>query len=180
MRARTVATFAVVAIAAAAAGLYFGTWRTQSKLPFVRASDAKSLPELTFEDANGKPHTLADFRGKFVLLNIWATWCAPCREEMPAFAQLQRRWAARGVQFVGVSSEEAAKVARFGRELGINYPLWVGEAAPELSRRLGNTGGVLPHSVVLDGSGKVLEQRVGPYRDWELDAILGKYAGKSV
>jgi hypothetical protein len=54
----------------------------------------------------------------------------------------------------------------------------VGEAAPELSRRLGNSTGVLPHSVVLDGSGNILEQRVGPYRDWELDAILGKYAAK--
>ena len=70
MRARTAVLFAAVAIAAAALGLYSGAWRTDTKLPFARATGAKALPELTFEDASGKPHTLADFRVKFVLLNI--------------------------------------------------------------------------------------------------------------
>ena len=142
------------------------------------AAETKPAPGFELKDLSGKTVKLSDSDGTVRLVDFWATWCAPCREEMPAFTQLQRRWGARGVQFVGVSSEDAAKVARFGRELAINYPLWVGEAAAELSRRLGNSAGVLPYSVVLDGSGKVLEQKVGPYRDWELDAILGKYAAK--
>ena len=131
-----------------------------------------------FSDTEGRPQTLGQFQGKVVVLNFWATWCAPCREEMPAFTRLYSRWSSRGVQFVGVSSEEAAKVARFGKELAINYPLWVGEAAPELSRRLGNSAGVLPHSVIIDGSGRVLEQKVGPYSEAELAAKIADLTAK--
>jgi len=174
--------YPLVAVAALAAGtaLWIATRPVVVILPPTSEPTIgpAAVHATQFSDTDGRPQSLGQFQGKVVVLNFWATWCAPCREEMPAFTQLQRRWGARGVQFVGVSSEDAAKVARFGRELAINYPLWVGEAAAELSRRLGNSAGVLPYSVVLDGSGKVLEQKVGPYRDWELDAILGKYAAK--
>ena len=139
---------------------------------------AAALYAAPFTDLDGRPQALGQFQGKVVVLNFWATWCAPCREEMPAFTRLQTRWASRGVQIVGVSDEEAGKVARFGKELAINYPLWVGGSASELSRRLGNTTGVLPHSAILDGSGKVLEQKVGPYKEAELEAKLSSFAAK--
>jgi hypothetical protein len=77
------------------------------------------------------------------------------------------------VQFVGLSNEEPGKVERFGRELGINYPLWVGgDGVGELSRRFGNRLGLLPHTVLLDGQGRVLESRVGPYSEEMLEARL--------
>jgi thiol-disulfide isomerase/thioredoxin len=134
----------------------------------------------SFADANGRAQGLGQFQDKLLVLNFWATWCGPCRDEMPAFARVQARWADRGVQFVGLSGEEPAPVARFGRELGINYPLWTGgEAVAELSRRLGNRLGVLPHTVILGPGGAVLDMRVGPYSEAELETRLTAFSAKT-
>ena len=81
------------------------------------------------------------------------------------------------MQFVGLSAEDASKVAGFGRSLGITYPLWVGgDEVGELSKRLGNRGGVLPHTVVFDPRGKVVAAKVGAYKEAELDEILNRLA----
>jgi thiol-disulfide isomerase/thioredoxin len=130
----------------------------------------------TFVDGRGGRQSLGQLQGKVVVLNFWATWCAPCREEMPAFARLQSRWAAAGVQFVGLSSEEPAKVERFGQALAINYPLWTGDGVAELSRRLGNRMAVLPHTAILGPGGEVLDVRVGPYSEADLEARLAVFA----
>ena len=138
-----------------------------------------SLLAAGFADTRGRPQTLAQFQGKLVVVNFWATWCAPCREEMPAFMRLQGRWAGRNVQFVGLSSEAPERVETFGRALGVTYPLWVGgEAVGELGRRLGNRLGVLPYTVILDGQGNVLETRVGPYSEGQLEERLASLAQK--
>jgi peroxiredoxin len=95
---------------------------------------------------------------------------------MPAFTRVQSRWAQRNVQFVGLANDDPAKVVRFGEQLAINYPLWTGgDEVGELSQRLGNRLGVLPHTVILDAQGKVLEQRVGPYTEAELEERLNTY-----
>lgn len=130
-----------------------------------------------FTDLDGQARTLALHAGRVVVLNFWATWCAPCREEMPGFVRLQSRWADRGVQFVGLAYDDPAKVAAFGRELGVNYPLWVGgPEVMDLSRRLGNRLGVLPHTVILGPNGEVLETRLGIYRELDLEDRLAKAA----
>jgi len=179
--------YPLVGVVALAAGT--GLWLATRPSPAVPPPSAPAIAAPTigaaalyatsFTDTEGRPQALGQFQGKVVVLNFWATWCAPCREEMPAFTRIQSRWASRGVQIVGVSDEDAAKVARFGRELAINYPLWVAASAGELSRRLGNTSGVLPHSAILDGAGRVLEQKVGPYKETELEAKLSSFAAKS-
>jgi thiol-disulfide isomerase/thioredoxin len=180
--------YPLVGIAALAAGT--GLWlatRAPAPATFPATAPTIGTPSIgpaallatPFTDLEGRAQSLAQFQGKVVVLNFWATWCAPCREEMPAFTRIQARWGGRGVQVVGVSSEDSAKVAAFGRELGVNYPLWVGEAASELSRRLGNSSGVLPHSAILDGSGKVLEQKVGPYSESELESKQQLFGAKS-
>ena len=127
----------------------------------------------SFTDPAGRSQSLGQFQGRVLVVNFWATWCAPCREEMPGFVRLQSRWAARGVQFVGLANEERGKVDRFGREIGVNYPLWTGgDDVSELSRRLGNQGGVLPHTVIMGPRGDVLEARVGPYSEAEMEGRL--------
>lgn len=166
---------------AAGAGLWWGT-RTPASTPAVtRPSIAPAaLLATTFTDVRGERRALAQFQGKVVLLNFWATWCAPCREEMPAFNRLQQRWASAGVQFVGVSAEDPALVERFGRSLAIGYPLWTGgDEVRELSRRLGNASAVLPHSVLIGPGGEVLDVKVGAYKEPELEALLGRFARKS-
>ena len=132
-----------------------------------------ALLAASFTDVSGRPHALGEFQGHILVVNFWATWCVPCREEMPAFSRLHARWQPRGVQFVGLARDEAAKVERFAREVPVSYPLWVGdESAGELSRRLGNRLGLLPHTVILGRDSRVLDSRVGPYSEADLEAKL--------
>jgi thiol-disulfide isomerase/thioredoxin len=139
-----------------------------------------ALYAASFADAAGQRQALGQFAGKVLVVNFWATWCAPCREEMPAFVRIQDRWASKGVQFVGLSAESPEKAAAFGRALGINYPLWTGgEDVGELSRRLGNTAGVLPHSALIGPDGRVLETKVGPYSELELEGRLEVFVAKT-
>ncbi len=172
--------FAGIGLLAALAGtaLWLGT---TASAPSAQPGMASPLAVFTasFRDVQGRAQSLGQFQGKVLVVNFWATWCAPCREEMPAFTRLQSRWAQRGVQFVGLADDDSGKVERFGRELNINYPLWVGgEDVGELSRRMGNRLGVLPHSVILDTNGRVLEQRVGPYTEAALEERLQAYTTK--
>jgi len=163
---------AILAVAAGA-GLWYATRPPASAVAIASDIAPGALFAATFADAKGERHALAEFQGKVIVVNFWATWCVPCREEMPAFARLQERWKARGVQFVGLANDDPAKVERFGRELQIPYPLWVGsESVETLSRRLGNRLGVLPHTVVINGGGQPILQKVGPYTELELDEKL--------
>ena len=169
--------FSGVAVLAVAAGsvLWWATRTTDTPMAPETASQIApgALLAASFSDTAGAPHALGEFQGKVLVLNFWATWCVPCREEMPAFARLQERWRGEGIQFLGLANDDAGKVERFGRELSINYPLWVGgDAVAELSRRLGNQLGVLPHTVIVDRDGRVLTGRVGPYSEAKLDAQL--------
>ena len=172
--------FGGVGLLAALAGL--ALWLGARPAPGVKPAEVApaALFASAFADTAGRSHALGEFQGKVLVVNFWATWCAPCREEMPAFSRLQARWARHGVQFVGLAADDPRKVERFGRELAISYPLWVGgDEVGELSRRLGNRLGVLPHTVLLDGQGNVLESRVGPYTEAMLDGRLASVLGVS-
>ena len=164
---------AVGAIAiAAGTAMWLGSRTAGPSLTPAEVSPS-ALFAASFVDTRGTPASLGRYQGKVMVVNFWATWCAPCREEMPAFKRLQARWADHGVQFIGLSDEEPGRVERFGRDLGINYPLWVGgDGVGNLSRRLGNRLGVLPFTVLVDGQGKVLEAKVGPYSEAVLEARL--------
>jgi len=147
--------------------------RAPGPLPAATEVAPGALAAARFADTQGQPRSLGEFHGKTLVVNFWATWCAPCREEMPAFSRLQSRWAARNVQFVGLANDDPQRVERFGKDLAIAYPLWVGGGeVGELSRRLGNRLGVLPHTVLLDAQGRVLESRVGPYSEAVLENRL--------
>jgi thiol-disulfide isomerase/thioredoxin len=168
--------FSGVGVLALLAGtaMYLGT-RTPSPVSAAGAAPS-AIYAAGFRDEQGADRSLAQFRNKLLVVNFWATWCAPCREEMPAFTRVQSRWAGRNVQFVGLAHDDPAKVAQFGKELAINYPLWTGgDGVGELSRRLGNRLGVLPYTVILDPNGRVLEQRVGPYTEAALEERLRVY-----
>ena len=176
--------FSLVGLLAVVAGT--ALWwvaRPRMPAPAMPAGEVTIAPAAllaaSFLDAEGRPQPLGRFEGKVLVLNFWATWCAPCREEMPAFARLQSRWGSRGVQFVGLSAEPPELAARFGRDLAITYPLWTGgDAVGELSRRLGNERGVLPHTVVLGPRGEIRARKVGPYTEAELESILQELAAK--
>jgi peroxiredoxin len=165
--------FAGVALLAALAGtaLWLGG-RPGPAAPLPAMPAAGAILAVPFRDLQGNPVSLARFQGRSLVVNFWATWCAPCLEEMPAFERLRQRWGDRA-QFVGLSSDPPEKVARFAHDLGIHYPLWVGEdQVGELSRRLGNTASVLPYTVLLDSSGRVVDVKAGTYTEAQLDSKL--------
>ena len=173
--------FAGIALLAALAGtaLWLGA-RPGAPPPASSDISPGALYAATFVDRDGKPQGLGQFQGRIVVLNFWATWCVPCREEMPGFARLLSRWGSRGVQFVGLAQDDARKVARFGDELRINYPLWTGdESVNDLSRRLGNRLGLLPQTAILDPTGTVLEHRIGMFEEDKLEKILARIVPKS-
>ena len=161
-RAQAIAAFAGVAIAAAAAGIYVHEWNVRhSPLPFARAAAPKALPELQLEDAQGRKRTLADFRGKVVLLNVWATWCTPCREEMPALDRLQARLGGPAFQVVAISVDQQgpAIAQRFYREIGVKSLDFYIDPSARAAFQLDAKG--LPVSILIDRQGREIGRQLG-------------------
>ena len=153
--------YGLVALLALLAGVIAQRW--------VSAPPAEVLPEPTLVDLNGEAHRLAEWRGKVLVLNFWATWCSPCREEMPEFDALQRELEDKGLQFVGVAIDDPAVVRGYLAKYPVNYPILVGDAGvPEWADSLGNELSVLPFSVVFDREGRISDAHTGLFRRQEL------------
>jgi peroxiredoxin len=111
-------------------------------------------PDFELGDMNGGTVSAADFDGKILLLNFWATWCKPCIEEMPMLTRLQNNYAGRGVQVVGIALDDPRKAREFASGVSVNYPILVGSTDTILAgRRYGNRSGMLPYSVLVDADG---------------------------
>jgi thiol-disulfide isomerase/thioredoxin len=123
----------------------------------------------------GREQALEQWRGKVLVVNFWATWCAPCREEIPDFVRLQDELGAKGLQFVGIAIDQADKVGQFQKEFSINYPLLIGGyGAIELSRALGNRLGALPFTALVGRDGDVAYVHMGPLKEAQLRALANK------
>ncbi|MDP2826522.1 MAG: TlpA disulfide reductase family protein [Sulfuritalea sp.] len=134
---------------------------------------ASSIFRLTLPDSNGQTQALEQWRGKILVVNYWATWCPPCREEMPGFARLQEKFAAKGVQFVGISIDTVVKVAEFQKDTPVNYPLLIGDAgAIDSSVALGNSRQALPFTAVIDRHGMVSAVKLGRFAEVDLERQL--------
>jgi len=129
--------------------------------------------DFDLRDLAGKTHRLADYRGKVVLVNFWATWCPPCREEIPGFIRLQTRYQSQGLQILGISLDNPEAVARYWREMKINYPLLlVEETAFQLMAAYGNPKGGLPYSALVRPDGTIAHTKLGIYREPELEKLI--------
>jgi thiol-disulfide isomerase/thioredoxin len=137
--------------------------------------DGSAVLNLVLPDAPGQQQALAQWRGKVLVVNFWATWCAPCREEMPEFVTAQARDGAKGVQFVGIAVDDPDKVRAYAKEVKLNYPALIGGyGAIELSKSLGNDLAALPFTIVLDRQGRVAHTQLGPLKRAKLDMLLGR------
>src|SRR5690606_26521128 len=144
---------ALLAAGALAAGLYFG-YAMRVGPPDPTGSGA--LLRTPFTDLNGESVQLERWQGKRLVVNFWATWCAPCREEMPLLNAGRSEYAANGVEFVGIAVDQPEAVQKFVRQLGIGYPILIGGAdALEVARRLGNKSGGLPFTVLVEPDGRI-------------------------
>ncbi len=160
---------------AAAAGYFANAWRIGAVGPGPGADGdvAAAILGSTLHTLDGAPQTLAGLRGKILVINYWATWCAPCREEIPLFVRLQQEYETKGVQFVGIAVDQADRVRDFAQEFNINYPLLIGGLdAVELSRKAGNKAGVLPYTLVMDRTGKIAASLVGGISEVRMRAQL--------
>ena len=126
--------------------------------------------ELVLTDLNARPQNLGQWRGKVLILNYWATWCLPCREEMPGFSRLQNQYRNNGVQFVGISIDDAAKIIEFQKDTPVSYPLLIGDMATmKNSADLGNTRQALPFTAVFDRDGRLAATKLGRLSEPELE-----------
>jgi thiol-disulfide isomerase/thioredoxin len=161
------------ALAALAAGIWLAQTRYAPQAPAAPAVAA--LWQLGFPDAQGHPQPLSQWRGQVVVLNFWASWCAPCREEMPDFDALRTKYRPNGVEFVGIAIDNSASVALFLQQRPVNYPILIGEgAAHSLARQLGNPSGALPYTIVLDRDGSIVLSHLGRLPRATLEAALRK------
>ena len=134
-------------------------------------TEPKPAPELTFFDADGDEVGLADFEGEVVVLNLWATWCAPCRREMPSLDRLQARYGGDGLEVVALSLDrgDVAKVRDFYDELGISSLAIYHDPQARAGRELGAPG--LPTTILIDRSGKEVGRLLGP-AEWDSDEAI--------
>ena len=150
--------------AALAAGLGWALYRTTGE----EASTAAVARLFThvFEDPDGRSQPMAQWRGRWLVLNFWATWCAPCVEEMPTLQQIARDYAGRGVAVVGLGIDSAAAIRQFRKQLDLDLPLLVaGAGGSTLARDLGNPSGALPYTVLISPRETVVQARLGLVRD---------------
>ncbi len=128
----------------------------QSASPDQAQVVGNKRPDFTLTDLDGDERAMGEWSGRVVLINFWATWCPPCRKEMPALDAVDEALGERGLRVVGVALDEAEAVRSFADERGIDYPLLIGgrEAYP-LLRAYGNARGTLPYTVIVDRSGTI-------------------------
>ncbi len=173
---RRTALVAIAAIAAGAAGVAaHRLFRSDPAAPDVRP---KNLRQLSLPDLAGKPQSLTQWRDRVLLVNFWATWCEPCREEVPALVKMQSAFGGKGLQIVGISVDSVDKVVDFSLKFKINYPLLIaGYEVIELLRELGNKVGSLPYTVILGRNGGVITSHLGGLTEAELEKLLLKALG---
>ncbi len=120
------------------------------------SASGQQLPDVSFPDIDGQTQSLRQWQGKKLLVNFWATWCAPCRKEIPDVASLQTELQAQGLQVIGIAIDDAKSVRQYLQQDPVNYPILLApDVGTLLSAELGNRMGVLPFSVFVDKDGIV-------------------------
>jgi peroxiredoxin len=168
MAGRRVIVFGgLIALAAAGAGVGTGIWRAQ--VDARDAAAAQALFSSTLPDAGGVQQALSQWRGRPLIVNFWAPWCAPCVEEMPDLQRARDEFQARGLEIIGVGLDSAIRIRRFRDDHRITLPLLVaGAQGSSLGDQLGNASGVLPYTVFIGADGRIRERKVGRIRPDEL------------
>lgn len=173
-RTSPVYVWIAIVVVAVVAGYYVlhhdGTVEAASPAPALSPSAASgTAPAFTLPDLSGRGVSLADFKGKVVVLDFWATWCPPCRKEIPDFITIQNEYGSKGVQVVGIALDELPKVQDFVRSNGMNYPVLMGNDA--ITALYGGIEGI-PTTFIIDRNGKITERFEG-YRPRQtfVDAI---------
>ena len=133
------------------------------------------VPSITLPDLAGTPRSLpGDFGDRPLLVNLWASWCGPCIEEMPELDRYAAQQGDTGVQVIGIALDDAAAVEDFLQRIPVRYPILIDTPGPrDAGVQLGNPRGVLPYTALISADGRLLKQRIGPFVHGELDDWAG-------
>lgn len=175
-----------VAVAAGLLGLGAQLWLSRGGTPSASSSNrpasaaaagsvGTAAPNLSLPALDGRTIRLpADFAGRPLLINFWASWCAPCLEEMPELERYSREQGRNGVQVIGVALDAPDAVRDFLTHTPVGYPILLDQpGADDASVRLGNVRGALPYSVLIDRQGRIAKTRLGPFEPGEISGWVG-------
>jgi len=178
---KNLAAIVFVALGFGALGAYFGLDKKPQATPPgastaaapAPAGPAQALFAQTLPDAAGKQQALAQWRGKALLVNFWAPWCAPCVQEMPELSALQQEYAGKSLQIIGVGIDSPSNIAQFAAKLNVAYPLYVaGMGGTDLMRLFDNNAGSLPYTVLIGADGQIKKTYLGRLKFEQLRADL--------
>ncbi|MBX5462561.1 MAG: TlpA family protein disulfide reductase [Steroidobacteraceae bacterium] len=134
----------------------------------------ETLPDITLPDAKGTPRKLTEWKGRPLIVNFWATWCGPCREEIPLLKTLRAQHAQDRLEVIGIAIDAEAEVLKYARDIGIDYPILIGEKEGfEAAEKFG-VALVLPFSVFADARGRIVTLKVGELHADEAAYILDR------
>ncbi len=119
------------------------------------------LPEFSLIALDGVRENIKQWQGKVQIINFWATWCPPCKREIPALIDLQNEYQSQGLQVIGIALDKHDPVSEYVKKEGVNYPILLGSDAIEISERLGNDMGILPYTVIVDQVGNISYVKYG-------------------
>lgn len=171
----------LIALAAMLSGFYLSTMYFNEPLPASRLSPGgvrvgMQRPDFRLGSSTGALVEASDYDGDLLLLNFWATWCEPCRREMPMLMEFHEQYAAQGLEVVGVALDDVQKARDFANEYGIGYTILVGGGdAMQTSHAYGNVDGVLPYSVLVGRDGIIRWQYIGEIPRAEFITLLEAY-----
>ena len=183
MTSKNIVAYTVVALAFAAVGAWYGFHKQAPAVAPVTTTIAPTggpahtavtaLFEQSMSDASGANHALSRWKGKPLVVNFWAPWCAPCVQEMPELDRLAIASAVNNINVIGIGIDSPANIAAFATRLKISYPLYVaGMSGTDLARQFGNTAGGLPYTVLIGADGQVKKTYLGKLKFDELKADL--------
>ncbi|MCR4301131.1 MAG: TlpA family protein disulfide reductase [Sulfuricaulis sp.] len=156
------------------------TLRSEPKVATTLTYGGGAMINFTLPELDGKKHSLDEWRGRVIVLNFWATWCEPCREEVPLLINLQKKRGADGLQVIGVAIDNKTAVMLFRRSNSMNYPILMGDDDTlKLVARYGNSSGSLPFTIIIDRSGAVAVRKLGPFNQTELENLVEPLIGQT-
>jgi thiol-disulfide isomerase/thioredoxin len=174
--------FAILGAAVLGAFVYDRAFRPAPAGPAPAAARASAplptvpvqRPEISLKDLDGRRHALTEWNGKALLINFWATWCAPCRREIPLLNTIERNYASKGVAVVGIAVDFPEDVRAFTKEFPIGYPLLIGEEdGLAAARAFGVATMAFPFTAFTDKQGRIITVHMGELRPAQAEAILG-------
>jgi thiol-disulfide isomerase/thioredoxin len=139
----------------------------------VKQTSPTPLPDINLPDVSGNLHSISEWQGKILIINFWATWCPPCRKEMPEFMVLQEQYASKGLQFIGIAVDDQEPVEEYLTTTKINYPILIGGVTSiALAHQLGNSIDAVPFTLVINWQGQIIHRQPGEFSREKIMEII--------